>query len=146
MSARKQTTRRALRSWAAAALAVALIWSALALYSISERGSVPVGASKPLQPSVGFTGGIEGGHATSLAPFMDVVPSLDGRELYVRAGGTGELGGTVYASLGVGPGHHKGGWTMVYSDVVRSYVAALAQSLSTMLYYVFLLTGFSRRR
>ena len=33
----------------------------------------------------------------------------------------------------------------VLDAAALTYVAALAQSLSTLLYYVFLLTGFSRR-
>lgn len=61
-------------------------------------------------------------HSASLAPYLNVVPSQDGTALYISVGGVGTLDGTVFANVGVGPGHHKGGYTMTYSDTVQSYV------------------------
>ncbi len=61
--------------------------------------------------------------AQSFTPFLDIVPAQDGTELYISAGGVGELGGTVFVNIGVGPGHDKDSWTMTYSDTVRAYVA-----------------------
>jgi hypothetical protein len=55
-------------------------------------------------------------------PFLDIVPSQDGTELFISAGGVGELGGTVFANIGIGPGHDKGGYTMTYSGTIQSYI------------------------
>ena len=60
---------------------------------------------------------------TTLAPFLDIVPSSDGTELFIQAGGVGQLGGNVFLNLGSGPTHHKGGWTMTYSTTVQAYLA-----------------------
>ena len=60
---------------------------------------------------------------SAFAPFLDIVPDQVGDELYISAGGVGELGGTIFANVGVGPGHEKGGWTMVYSGTTQAYVA-----------------------
>ena len=63
---------------------------------------------------------------STFAPFLDIVPSQDGTELFISAGGVGKLGGTVFANIGIGPGHDKGGWTMTYSNTVQVYVATAA--------------------
>lgn len=59
----------------------------------------------------------------TFAPFLDIVPSQDGTELYISAGGVGELGGTVFANIGIGPGHDQGSYTMTFSDTVQTYIA-----------------------
>ncbi|MFQ5340108.1 MAG: hypothetical protein ACE5F6_01030 [Anaerolineae bacterium] len=59
---------------------------------------------------------------SSLALFLDIVPSLDGTELFISAGGVGELSGRVFANVGIGPGSHERSYTMVYSDTVQSYI------------------------
>jgi hypothetical protein len=59
----------------------------------------------------------------ALAPFLDVVPSQDGTELFISAGGVGKLGGTVYANIGIGSGCDKGSYTMIFSDTIGTYVA-----------------------
>lgn len=61
--------------------------------------------------------------STTLAPFVDTIPSEDGTELFISAGGVGELGGTIFLNIGDGPGHHRGGWTMTYSNTIQAYVA-----------------------
>lgn len=63
-----------------------------------------------LQPTIAFT------------PFLHIVPSQDGTELFISAGGVGQVGGTVVANIGIGPGHRKGGHTMTFSDTIQSYV------------------------
>lgn len=60
---------------------------------------------------------------SSFAPFLNIVPSQDGTELYINASGVGELGGMVFINVGIGPGHHKDSWTMTYSNTVQAYVA-----------------------
>lgn len=60
---------------------------------------------------------------TTFAPFLDVVPLQDGTGLFISAGGVGELGGTVFANIGIGPGHYKGSTSMVYSGTV--YIATI---------------------
>ncbi len=61
--------------------------------------------------------------ASAFAPFLNIVPSQDGTELYISAGTIGELGGTAFVNIGIGPTHDKGSYTMVYSDTVQAYVA-----------------------
>jgi hypothetical protein len=69
---------------------------------------------------------IPGASTPTFAPFLDIVPGSDGTDLYISARGTGELGGTVFANVGIGPGHDKGGWTMIFSDTLESYVATVS--------------------
>ena len=61
--------------------------------------------------------------ASAFAPFLNIVPSQDGTELYISAGTIGELGGTAFVNIGIGPTHDKGSYTMVYSDTGQAYVA-----------------------
>lgn len=61
--------------------------------------------------------------ATNLTPFLNIIPSQDGTELFVSASGVGDLGGTAFLNIGDGPGHDRGGWTMPYSDTVQAHVA-----------------------
>jgi len=84
-------------------------------------GPLPAGARVP---NLALT--VHGGAASSIstfAPFLVLVPSEDGTELYISAGGAGELGGTVFANVGIGPGHDKHSYTMTYSDTVQALVA-----------------------
>ena len=85
--------------------------------------SAPAGPSWRARPANIGRGGVTIAQTDALTPFLDIVPSQDGTALYVSAGGVGELGGTVFANIGVGPGHDKGSYTMVYSGTSRSYVA-----------------------
>jgi hypothetical protein len=59
----------------------------------------------------------------AFAPFLDIVPESNGTDLLISAGGVGELGGTVVANIGIGPGGNKGGWTMIYSNTAQTYFA-----------------------
>jgi len=52
---------------------------------------------------------------------------------------------SLLSTYGVADGVELQGAKAVLDAAALTYVAALAQSLSTLLYYVFLLTGFSRR-
>lgn len=61
----------------------------------------------------------------TFAPFLDIVPSQDGAELFIRAGGVGEVGGTVFANIGVGPGNNKGGHTMTFSNTLQTYIVTV---------------------
>jgi hypothetical protein len=56
---------------------------------------------------------------TTFTPFLDVIPSPDGTLLYIRAGGVGQLGGTVVANVD-GPTSKKG-HTMTYSNTLEAY-------------------------
>jgi hypothetical protein len=60
---------------------------------------------------------------TVFAPFLDIVPSSNGNDVFISAGGVGELDGTLFASVGIGPGGRKGSYTMTYSDTLDVYVA-----------------------
>ena len=62
----------------------------------------------------------------SLNPFVDIVPSTDGTELYIHANGLGQLNDTLFANLSNVPTGHKGGYTMVYSDTLQGYAANIA--------------------
>jgi len=92
----------------------------LSWHSTMELESAPVVHSQ-LRP-VGLMASSTGS-ASSLAPVLNVVPSEDGTQLYISAGGVGELGGTVFVNVGIGPGHDKHSYTMTYSDTLTAYVA-----------------------
>lgn len=64
--------------------------------------------------------------AGALAPFLNVVPGSDGRELFISASGVGALGGTVFANIDIGPTGDKHSWTMTYSDTTQTYLATAA--------------------
>ena len=91
--------------WLAAISLILLAWAPW--HSTAKPESAPVG----IYPF------------TSFAPFLDIVPSQDGTELYISAGGVGELGGMVFVNIGIGPGHDKHSYTMVYSGTAQAYVA-----------------------
>ena len=79
------------------------------------RGSLP---PANLAPSLTLT--------SSPSPFVNIVPSEDGREIYIDADFGGEVGGTLFASIGIGPGHKRGGRTMAYSSTKQIYVTSIA--------------------
>jgi hypothetical protein len=86
-----------------------------------------------VEPPVGFAALAAGAESQApvapvspFAPVLDIVPLQDGTGLFISAGGVGELDETVFANIGVGPGHQKGGWTMTYSDTVQAYVTTAA--------------------
>ncbi|MCB8950358.1 MAG: hypothetical protein H6653_20305 [Ardenticatenaceae bacterium] len=56
------------------------------------------------------------------APFLNIVPDPDGTQLYIEAGGVGELGGTLFVNIDEGPSHDKISYAMTYSDTVQAYV------------------------
>jgi hypothetical protein len=55
-------------------------------------------------------------------PYLDVVPSADGRTLFMSAGGVTDLSTTVSVNLDSGPGHLKRSYTMIFSDTLQSHV------------------------
>ena len=108
-------------------------------YSTAKPGATPVEARTSVapdlpavEPHVGHAPLAAGAESLSLvdpastfSPFLNVVPSQDGRELYVSVGRVGELSGTVFANIGIGPGHDRGGYTMPYSETIRAYAATV---------------------
>ena len=113
------------RHWLAALLLVVLVALTWRVgHCTVKAGSAPVGPSRRAASADVGHSGASIAQTAALAPFLDIVPSQDGAALYISAGGgVGELGGTVFANVGVGPGHDKGSYTMVYSDTRQSYVA-----------------------
>jgi len=91
-----------------------LLCTAAILYCTAKWSPVPASASQSADAV-----------QSSLAPFLDIVPSQDGTALYVKAGGVGELTGQAAVNLGTGQGCHKGSWTMVYSDTTQTYAATV---------------------
>jgi hypothetical protein len=59
----------------------------------------------------------------TFAPFLEMVPSQDGSELYIHVRGADQPGDVLFANLRIGPSGHKGSYTMHYSETVQSYVA-----------------------
>jgi hypothetical protein len=129
------------RQWGALALAgfglAAMGVMMIAWHSTAKAVSVPVGARqieeklsrKITNVSICLAPTFIDGQAqapvtttATLFPFLDMVPSQDGEEVYVSARGVGQLGGAAFTNIGIGPGHNKGGWTMTYSDTVESYI------------------------
>lgn len=102
-------------------LASFILLACAAWYSTVKAESTPAGAHSgrddgSASPDDFFV------QATAFAPFLNILPSQDGAELFISAGGVGELDGAVLANIDLGPGADKGGWTMTYSDTVRAYV------------------------
>src|SRR5262249_2832935 len=62
---------------------------------------------------------------SALTPFLNIVPDSNGSDLLVSASGVGELGGTTFVNIGIGPGHGKGSYTMTYSDTAQIYFATV---------------------
>jgi hypothetical protein len=118
--------------WIVTTLLASLLLMAATLYSTAKLESTPVGTNIFIAQNLAASGSATDHSAlasgdqsqppvtadSAFAPFLDIVP----RELFIKAGGVGELGGTVYANIGIGPGHEKGGWTMPYSDTAQAHV------------------------
>lgn len=64
-----------------------------------------------------------GAQAVPFAPFLDIVPSDDGADLYIRARGVSGAAGDLVANVTEGPTRHRGSYTMTYSDTAQVYVA-----------------------
>jgi hypothetical protein len=60
-----------------------------------------------------------------LQPFLNIVPASKGTDLFISAGGVGQLGGNVFANINTGPSGHKDSWTMTYSDTAEVYVTTV---------------------
>jgi hypothetical protein len=97
---------------------------AILLASLTLLIGVPWHSTAKLEPAPAAAVGSDPAASTAtFAPFLNVVPSEDGRELYVSASGAGEVGGTAFVNFDIGPGHDKHSYTMVYSDTLQAYVA-----------------------
>lgn len=83
-------------------------------------------ASQPSGSQIAMAGGDKAQTSvvlgTNLAPFLDIVPLHDGTGLFIKARSSDELEGTVFANIGIGPGHNKGSYTMPYSETHQAYV------------------------
>lgn len=104
------------RRWNATFSAVLAITAAVLLRSTAQIESAPRPPEADLVQAPALAA-----ESAALSPHLNVVPTSDG-ELWIHAQGTGPLAGEVYANTEIGPGHHKGGWTMTYSDTLRGYV------------------------
>lgn len=115
---RSRQHRPALKWVTSFCLLIALAW-----HSTTELQSAPVVPPQPgvTRPEVPSSDSIQ-----SLAPVLNIVPTEDGTELYISAGGVGEVSGTVFVNVGIGPGHDKHSYTMTYSDTLAAYVATAA--------------------
>lgn len=102
-------------------LLTSLLLMATVWYSTAKPESTPVGTNTSLAQNLA-TSGSPTVHS-AFAPFLDIVPSQDGTDLFISAGGVGELDGTVFANIGIGPGADKGSWMMTPSEADQAYVA-----------------------
>ncbi|NJN66063.1 MAG: hypothetical protein HC884_04770 [Chloroflexaceae bacterium] len=57
----------------------------------------------------------------SLSPFLDIVPSSDGKGIIVSARGIGAAETNLYANVSIGPGGKKNSYTMPYAEDVEAY-------------------------
>ena len=129
------------RRWVMQAVVLVTLLLAIALtYSTARSGSMPAGAetaqgqnavtaSSTKEPPLAASG--TGSPSpdpedSGFAPFLHIVPSSDGTELWISAGRIGTVDGTVFANIGIGPGHEKHSWTMSYSETTQSYVTTAA--------------------
>jgi len=97
-----------------------LLMAGAILYSTAKSAIRPVFGQVSAPGAAGSTALLEQ-QASAFAPFLDVVPSQDGTALFVKAGGVGRLDGAVFLNVGIGPGHDKDSYTMVYSDTDHVY-------------------------
>jgi hypothetical protein len=104
-------------------------------YYTPEPGSMPVGAPTPTpenpvaaEPSAGRADSDENqtpvATNATFAPFLHIVPGLDGTDLFISAGGP-EVGGTVVANVSIAGGSCHKGDTMTYSDTIQAYVTTM---------------------
>ena len=97
-----------------------LLMTGATLYSTAKSAVRPVAGQVPAPEPTGGAPPLKQ-QASALAPFLDVVPSQDGTALFIKAGGVGKLDGDVFLNVGIGPGHDKDSYTMVYSDTDQLY-------------------------
>lgn len=88
-----------------------LLLVGLAAYSTTPAAGRPAQAAQAAAP---------------LQPFLTITPAESGAELYVNAGGVGQLGGTMFTNLDTGPSGHKGGYTMTYTPRTDTYEVAIS--------------------
>jgi hypothetical protein len=60
--------------------------------------------------------------SSAFVPFLDIVPNGDGTGLIIQARAAGVIDASVFANVDLGPGGHKGSYTMTYSDTAQTYV------------------------
>jgi len=110
--------------WFLASFAVLILLVGITWYSTPSFASTPTGTGSSMMIA-GIESQNTNGPTGAFAPFLNIVPGEDGRDLFISASGVGELGGTVFVNVGLGPGHDKGGWTMTYSNTVQAYVTTV---------------------
>lgn len=106
---------------------ILLLLFGLTLYSTAGSEFVPINVNgRSFAPAFGAqprTNSVANLQTAGFTPFLEVVPSQDGTELLISAGGVAQVGGTAFLNLEDGPGHDRGGWTMPYSGTLQAYVA-----------------------
>jgi microcystin-dependent protein len=93
------------------ALVYGSVWSAPAV--AGARAPVPL-VNRALATCAPQTAGT--------APFVDIIPSLDGAELLVRVVGAGNVGKTTFAEVDIGPTGHMLSWTDTLSEHIATAV------------------------
>lgn len=140
----KNRTRR--QRLTAIFLASLILLTGAAWYSTTKLTSKPVSADSLTTQNRSVSKSLAGQFAiadntesqaplattAAFAPFLNIVPSQDGVELFISAAGVGELGGTVFANIDIGSGGEKGSWTMPYSGTIQAHaVTTVGLGLST---------------
>ncbi len=105
--------------WIPSALALML---GLILFASTPRYSTAKSIRRPADPPPSRVAQ----STATLTPFLDLVPSQDGRALYIHARNMGALEGPLFANVGIGPGHDKHSYTMTYSETTQIYVTTAA--------------------
>lgn len=59
----------------------------------------------------------------AFAPFLNIVPDVNGVDVLISAGGLGQIDGQLFAGVGIGPGGRRRSYTMTYSDTITAYTA-----------------------
>jgi hypothetical protein len=104
---------------------LALLLIALSLVGVLQHPAAGYGLlSEALATSAAQSLGSSAPNA-SFEPFLDIVPSSDGTELFIQVSGVGQLGGILFANLDTGPTGHKGGYTMTYSDTSQTHITTV---------------------
>jgi hypothetical protein len=118
-----RSKRPFLRRRTIAWLLACVVGLAMPLHSIAKPAGMPTGASHVVAQRQVVNGPLASPTAanTPLTPFLDIVPDSNGHDVFISAGGVGQLGGTVFANLAVGPSGNKGSYTMTYSNTGQAY-------------------------
>lgn len=98
----------------------------MVILTLLACGLLPVALASGNRPAAVVVGSPPRTGSAPLTPALVAVPSDDGTALYIDLAGVAPGAGTLFANIGIGPGHNKGSWTMTYSETAGLYITTAA--------------------